>query len=114
MTTRPRQAASEPPAPTTAQQYAERQVQEWGKYRAAVAIDFYGTRAYNVGDPVPISAVEGDSAWISADYVERIGDDAPAFEGSTTVVDPAPPTIDPTTLAAPAAATPDSITTTEG
>lgn len=113
MTTRQRQSSSDTSSPT-ADQYENEQVREWNTYRARVAIDYYGTRAYNVGDPVPVSAVDGDSAWINPEYVESIGDDAPAFEGSTTVVDPAPPTIDPTSVAAPAAATPTPITTTEG
>jgi hypothetical protein len=112
MTTPSQQSSSS--TAQTADQYEDAQVREWNSYRARVAIDYYGTRAYNVGDPVPVSAVEGDSAWVSEDYVERIGDNAPAFEGSTTVVDPAPPTIDPTSVAAPAAATPTPITTTEG
>ena len=63
---------------------------------------------------MPASAVEGDSAWINPDFVDEVGEQSPAFEGSTTVVDPSPPTIDPTTVAAPAAATPTPITTTEG
>jgi hypothetical protein len=109
MTTRQR-ASSSSSGSGTADQYEQAQVDEWTKYTARVAIDFYGTRAYNVGDPVPVSAVEGDTAWIRPEYVDQRG----AFEGSATVVDPAPPTIDPTTLAAPAAATPDVITTTEG
>ncbi len=107
MTTRQRQSS----AASTADEYASEQAREYGKYVARVGIDFHGTRAYNVGDPVPISAVEGDTAWVPADFVDEL---ATAFEGSTTVVSPEPPTIDPTTLAAPAAATPTPITTTEG
>lgn len=105
MTTRQRAAA------TTADQYETDQQREWGQYTARVAIDFYGTRAYNVGDPVPASAVTGDSAWIPAEFVNESGT---PFEGSATVVAPEPPTIDPNATAAPAAATPDAVTTTEG
>jgi hypothetical protein len=33
-------------------------IKEYGKYRAKVPIDLNGVRAFNVGDPVPISHVE--------------------------------------------------------
>ncbi len=99
MTTRQRSSSSS----SSTAQYESAQVQEWGKYRARVAIDFYGTRAYNVGDPVPASAVDGDGAWVSPEFVEQSGT---PFEGSQTVVDPAPPTVDPSTVAAPVAASP--------
>lgn len=107
MTTRQRSSSSG--TASTAEQYENAQVAEYGKYVARVAIDYHGTRAYNVGDPVPVSAVEGDSAWVPAEFVDQ---QATAFEGSTTVVSPEPPTIDTTSLAAPAAATPTP--TTEG
>lgn len=100
MTTRQRQQA------TTAEQYAAAQGEEWSQYQARVAIDFYGTRAYNVGDPVPASAVAAQGGWVPDDYVTKVGKNAEPFAGSETVVDPAPPTIDETTVAAPAAATP--------
>jgi hypothetical protein len=109
MTTRQRASSSTADA-GTAEQYEQQQIDEWNIYVARVAIDFHGTRAYNVGDPVPASAVDGDTAWVPGDYVEQ----RTPFEGSATVVPPEPPTIDPTTLAAPAAATPDAVTTTEG
>jgi hypothetical protein len=109
MTTRQR-ASSSSSGSGTADQYEQQQVDEWNKYVARVAIDFHGTRAFNVGDPVPASVVDGDAAWVPTDYVEQ----RTPFEGSATVVPPEPPTIDPTTLAAPAAATPDAVTTTEG
>jgi hypothetical protein len=90
---------------TTAEEYAAAQAREWTTYVATSPIDYYGVRAYNVGDPVPVSAVAGqaDGAWIPEVLVRRAGKDGPAFEGSPTVVDPAPPTIDPTTIAAPVA-----------
>lgn len=107
MTTRQR-SSSASSSPTD--QYETEQQREWGRYTARVAIDYYGQRAYNIGDPVPISAVEGDDAWVPTEYVDQRA----AFEGSTTVVSPEAPTIDPTSVAAPAAASPTPITTTEG
>lgn len=95
--------------PTTAEQYAAAQQAEWTTYVARVPIDYYGTRAYNAGDPVPASAVGGDPAagrWVPEDLVRRISDDQPAFAESPTVVDPTPPAVDPGTVAAPLAATP--------
>lgn len=97
-------------SPTTAAEYEAAQREEWGTYVARVAIDYYGVRAYNVGDPVPVSAVDGDAAWINPDFVDRQGT---PFAGSATVVDPAPPATSESTTAAPAAASPDTITTTE-
>jgi hypothetical protein len=94
---------------TTAEQYEEAQRAEWSKYTAVVAIDYYGVRAFNVGDPVPASVVDGDGAWVDQSWVSRKAD---AYAGSQTVPPPEPPTIDPTTAAAPPAATP--ITVTEG
>jgi hypothetical protein len=95
--------------PTTAEQYAAVQGEEWGTYVAAVPIDYYGVRAYNTGDPVPASVVGDDAAagrWIPDAWVTKVGKDAEPFTGSATVPDPAPPTIDPAAVAAPAASTP--------
>lgn len=103
MTTRQRST------PTTAEEYAAAQAQEWTTYVARVPIDHYGIRAYNVGDPVPASAVGDDPAagrWVPETFVDKVGKDVASFAGSPTVVDPAPPTVDPTTVAAPPAATP--------
>jgi hypothetical protein len=86
----------------TADQYETEQQAEWSKYTAKVPIDFYGVRAYNPGDPVPASAVDGDAAWIPPELV----DTSAAYQGSQTVPPPEPPTIDPTAVAAPAASTP--------
>lgn len=96
MTTPDQQIASDQPEMKTAQQYADEQRSEWSTYTAAAAIDYFGVRAYNVGDPVPVSAVEGDHAWIAERLVRRVGGDdgVTSFEGSATVVDPGPPTID--------------------
>lgn len=109
-------AASGKRAATTADEYETAQAAEWSTYVATVPIDFYGVRAYNTGDPVPASAVGDDEAsgrWVPEDFVRKISDEAPAFAGSTTVVDPAPPTIDPNLTPAPAA-TPAAAPTTEG
>lgn len=99
-------------AATTADSYEKQQQQEWSKYVAKVPIDYYGVRAYNTGDPVPVSAVGDDpkaGKWVSPEFVDTRAD---AFAGSETVVDPGPPTVDPATVAAPVASSP--ITTTEG
>lgn len=97
----------------TADELDAAQRREWNTYVARVPIDFYGQRAANTGDPVPASAVDGPDAWIPREYVDEAGT---AFEGSPTVVSPEPPTVDPVTVAAPPASTPDAttITTTEG
>lgn len=92
--------------PTTAEQYAAAQAAEWTTYVATTAIDFYGVRAYNAGDPVPVSAVDGDSGWVPEKAVRKITDDQPAFAESATVVEPTAPTINPSSMPAPAAATP--------
>jgi hypothetical protein len=100
-------------APTTAEEYAAAQVREWSTYVATSPIDHFGVRAYNAGDPVAASAVEGESAWVPQELVRKVADDAPAFAESATVVDPAPPAVDPSTIAAPVAAG-DVVTSTEG
>jgi hypothetical protein len=88
---------------TTADDLEQQQKQEWSTYVAKVAIDFYGVRAFNPGDPVPASAVDGADGWVSPDYVDKR---ATPFEGSPTVVPPEAPAIDPATVAAPASSTP--------
>lgn len=116
-------AAPPPPhAPHgTASQYQQAQVEEWSRYVALVPIDYYGTRAYNVGDPVPVSAVaEGDptgepgAPWIRSEWVsdrQNGGDEVV----SQTVPPVEQPTIDPATVAAPvgsaAASLPDESST---
>jgi hypothetical protein len=108
--------------PSTAAEYEQQQRDEWTRYVAKVPVDYYGVRAYNVGDPVPASAVGDDPSagqWVSPDYVTEQGD---AFAGSGTVVPPEPPTIDPTAVAAPPASSPvapdaagaDTVTSSEG
>jgi hypothetical protein len=89
----------------TASQYEQEQLREWSTYRAVAAVDYYGVRAYNVGDPVPVSAVEGDGAWVFDDLVERV-DGAQTYADSGTVVSPEQPTVDPASVAAPPVSSP--------
>jgi hypothetical protein len=119
------------PAPHgTAPQYAQAQQDEWSRYVAIVPLDYYGTRAYNVGDPVPLSAVvtDGDptgelgAPWVRRDWVTERSDEQVVT--SQTAPPPGQPTIDPASVAAPqgaaAAPPPDSsddgssITSSEG
>jgi hypothetical protein len=46
--------------PTTAAEFKEALGAEYGVYVAVVPIDIAGARAFNVGDPVPVSHVERD------------------------------------------------------
>lgn len=46
------------PEPKTAEQLREEQEREYGTYVATQAIDIEGARAFNVGDPVPVSHVD--------------------------------------------------------
>lgn len=47
-----------PDTPQTAKELREAQEKEYGTYVAAQAIFVEGARAFNVGDPVPVSHVE--------------------------------------------------------
>lgn len=49
---------SEPTQPQTVEEYKAAQQAEWGQYVAAEAIDIGGARAFNAGDPVPVSHVK--------------------------------------------------------
>lgn len=94
MVARPQQ---QDPAVITADQYDDEQTREWTTYRALTAIDFHGVRAYNAGDPVPVSAVDGPDAWVFDDLVERV-DGAQSYADSATVVPPEQPAVDPAAL----------------
>lgn len=43
----------------TVEEYRKAQAAEWGTYVATEPIDINGARAFNPGDPVPVSHVEG-------------------------------------------------------
>jgi hypothetical protein len=55
--------------PTTAAEHQARIDAEYGTYVAIQAIDINGGRAFNAGDPVPVSHVE--SGVVSADVVAK-------------------------------------------
>ena len=92
----------------TADDLEAQQVKEYGTYVALVPIDFYGVRAFNTGDPVPVSAVEGSGKWVDTAWVGKTSGrgGTGAFTGSATVPPAGPPTVDPATVAAPPASTP--------
>lgn len=46
--------------PMTVDEYVAAQQKEWGQYVAIHPIDILGARAFNVGDPVPVSHVDGN------------------------------------------------------
>lgn len=47
------------PTPATAEDLRDAQRKEYGTYVAVGPIDINGVRAFNAGDPVPVSHVEG-------------------------------------------------------
>lgn len=49
---------TEPTAPVTAEDQRAAQEAEYGRYVAAETIFLGGARAFNAGDPVPVSHVE--------------------------------------------------------
>lgn len=57
------------PAPTTAAELRDAQAAEYGTYVAVVPIQLDGVNAFNVGDPVPVSHVEGRV--VSTDQVAK-------------------------------------------
>lgn len=88
------------PAPTggpvkTAEEYEQEVLDEWNTYVAVYALDFYGSRAYNPGHPVPVSAVASHGGWVPDDAVRRIDTDreqtpvAAAGVPAVTVIRPA-------------------------
>lgn len=54
---------------TPDEEYRQQQAAEYGTYVANKPIDFGGARAFNPGDPVPVSHV--DRGLVSADDVEK-------------------------------------------
>lgn len=59
-----------PDTPVTAAEFREEQVKEYGTYVAAQAIFIEGARAFNAGDPVPVSHVE--RGVVAADEVKKV------------------------------------------
>lgn len=57
-------------APLTADQYRQALVDEYSTYVAVAPIDVDGARAFNVGDPVPVSHVENKV--VSLDQVKKV------------------------------------------
>lgn len=53
----------------TVAEYVAAQKAEWGTYVATQSIDIHGARAFNVGDPVPVSHVE--RGVVSSDAVAK-------------------------------------------
>jgi hypothetical protein len=51
---------TEPDPFAEAKELREQQRKEYGTYVAVTAIDILGARAFNPGDPVPVSHVEGN------------------------------------------------------
>jgi len=58
------------PNPVTAAEYREAQLKEYGTYVAVVPIDIGGARAFNPGDPVPVSHVE--RGVVATDQVAKV------------------------------------------
>jgi hypothetical protein len=56
--------------PITAAQFREVQGDEYGQFVAAQTIFIEGARAFNVGDPVPVSHVE--RGVVAADEVKKV------------------------------------------
>lgn len=98
-------------APSSADDYEAQQAREWTRYVALVPIDFYGMRAYNPGDPVAASAVDGDGAWVRREWVAGQGEQTVE---SATSPPPTPPVVDETGIAAPAASSPAPVPSTDG
>lgn len=57
------------PEPTPDEEYREAQAAEYGEYVAKHPIDIRGARAFNTGDPVPVSHVK--SGTVSKDDVVK-------------------------------------------
>lgn len=62
--------------PVTAAQFREALGVEYGTFVAAEPIDILGARAFNVGDPVPVSHVE--RGVVSAEQVKKVSTKAGA------------------------------------
>lgn len=83
-------------APQTAEELAAAQELEYGTYRAVTPIFIGGTRAFNPGDPVPVSHIEPDDQFglLAEGQVEKVAPDdrqkpAPAQRTAPTPSSPA-------------------------
>lgn len=56
--------------PVTGEEHRAAQVAEYGKYRANQVIYIDGVRAFNAGDPVPVSHI--DREVVSKDQVDDV------------------------------------------
>jgi hypothetical protein len=61
------------PDPNDWETHRQNQIVEYGTYVASSPIDVGGVRAYNVGDPVPISNVE-EHGYLDQGLVEKVAD----------------------------------------
>lgn len=68
----------QPVDPKTAEQLEQEQIDEWNTYVAIYPIDYYGSRAYNPDDGVPVSAVESHGGWVPDRAVRKVERDAAA------------------------------------
>ena len=74
-------------ASVTAEQYAQALADEYSTYVAVTAIDIDGARAFNVGDPVPVSHVERDGAPVRQDQVKKVTTKAGREAAGTTTTE---------------------------
>lgn len=58
--------------PATAEDQREAQEKEYGVYVATETIFIGGARAFNVGDPVPVSHVERENPPVNKDQVAKV------------------------------------------
>lgn len=65
----------------------EAQRKEYGTYVAVETIYYDGARAFNVGDPVPASSVDGDG-WVDKAQVAKVGTKAADAVTPTTDTTP--------------------------
>jgi hypothetical protein len=62
----------------------EAQRKEYSTYVATETIFYGGARAFNVGDPVPASSVDGDNGWVDKSQVKLASAPASASPASST------------------------------
>ena len=67
-----------PATPAEVEALRQAQAKEYGTYIAVERINIGGARAFNPGDPVPVSHVEGDNPVVRKDQVARVNTKAAA------------------------------------